>query len=1437
MKSIFGIKTIIVLCLSVLMAASLTAVCFGEEAALKQTVYETSFSYDVWLNPDGSPEGAGPGEEVSFSRTAVIETDNSMKLVDVDVSYYDGNPLHRLYPMAAKDAAIKVTGFTSSSVTFKVASRLEANVSPGEIKRFKGDSTTLLGSRYYFPVIITMYYEGYKEGTHETEISFSDARSDYLPKADIFLPSTAYRNHPVILQDMSVFTKGEDFYPAYLFYKKGFGTNCFRVLNSKAPVSISRISTSSSGYYSDRQAVFSKPGTYTVSLAASVNGGTTGVDTGQIKILPVPEISGLITGERTSCSRMTLNTSIVLDPLEEAYTAEISIRQNEGNEVASVTYNSETGFTEPVNSKTIKLDTPVLVSEDSLSSEITLDFLTKNTVHSKYVYTVKVTDSGGKTAEDKKVFAVKGPEALSPSIKGDSQYLRNPVTGSAEIRLSDASGTTSDNIKRTWYIWDGNGWTSDFDYTDLSLGSGKTISYEKKGCGKVRFMLSLSTGFEDNDFVKKYVGTDDVREGSAVFETEVINSAPVVSLSEIKVPDANLLLIYDESHETEALSQKTAIESALAEAGINGEIKLRKVSGCRDDESGYGQYHVLESPFSYRAEEYSYDKKNYISDSKRIYKVGATFGKYGGGSYIKEKAPKSPYNVTACDMNTGAVLWNISFTSVDFDLTNSFAVNQDDCEKYLFLSSSSKTLVLDKDTGSIVTTLSIPVGKCYITDRCIYSFTSTGITEIDLSTGSSEVIYTGEIGNDQTYVNGKLRFCVKKDSVLRVGEVDPETGEVFINTDFSAGGAKAELTGFDSLGNMIVFNKTGSSSSTSTAYLYSADLERLNTIGSEVNVTRITPVKDTGGVFRYIVFTRIFVETSPVETKVNKYSVHDLSKPGSSAVSARLTTTESGYLTASTVLWARTTEKGVRIITDCNHSYNWTAGGTHCTSTVSCAVDVNMEDRTSSYTTYVPEYTTIQGNYFDSSYVGEDSVCLQYTFGNPVNDGISGSSTVFLPIRKSLSTMIDMCISGNLTNKDGLYNCVFIMADGVSHHSPDEKTRIYSLDDASGLNASVNDFINFVISNGSGGDSPSLVYEKGERINLKSIYRDYEEDPSKKSCYVYYHCPYNDGANPEVNYVSDSGFNILTTQSSETRDTPITQFMQDGMYKVEHWQYDSTGDPSYDKKSNVASMVFYIKSSENSGSYPSVGTITVTPSAPQEGQAVDVSAKVSDPDGDPLTVTLSVYNGTDVVKEETFTGITSYAAPVAMHVTDSAAPGKYTVICTVYDGEHIVSDSAVFVVTTAYTVSGGINHTEQWDSNRKRYNQYLFGDEFNDEADFRAYSLKSAPRPRASNVFWTEEKLVLQVSVTGNPTSVTAALEGTGITGTLTPTGEKDSSGTALYTGSLWSSSLKGKYGRNGPEEVTVSVTAAFSDSSSVRKTFTIIYDDSDDYWRVHRLY
>lgn len=1437
MKKLIVIRGLILLSLSVLVTASFSVMSFGEEGGSGQTVSETSFSYDIMVDSDGKWTGERPGDDVCFSRTAGINPLKGRKLVDVDVSYFDANPLHRLYSMSVKKADITVTGFTSSTVSFNVRAGLEANVSPGEIKRFRGGACFTAGYRYYFPLIITLYYEGYDKGSGEAEAAPSAVRSGYLPKAEICMPSTAYQNHPVILQDMSIFSQGEDFYPAYLFYKKGYGTNCFRVLNSGSPVDVSRINTSSSGYYSDREAVFSQPGTYTVSLAASVNGGETGVDTGQIKILPVPDASAALRGERSAFSVMTLDASIVLDPEVNDYTADICIRTFSGSEKAVFTYSTKTGFSSPENSENIKLNTPVLLSENKDFSDISVDFLIKDTNQNKYVYEVKVTDSEGKSSEYKQVFAVKGREIPSVVIKGDSQYMRSPGTNEALIRLSDASGINSANAERTWYLWKDNGWTSDFEYTDLSLGSGKTIEYRKEGCGKVRFMLKISMNGEDSDFAKKYISSDDVAEGSAVFEAEVINSPPVVSLSEIRVPDADLLLIYDDDHESEALSQKSSIEAALAEAGINGEVNIQKVSGYSDDEAGYGQYHVLESPFSYHAESYSYDKKNYISDSKRLYKVGASFGRYGGGSYIFESTPASPYTVTACDMQTGEVDWEISFTSNDFSLTNSFAVNQDDCEKYLYLSNSSKTLVLDKNTGKIVTVISAPVGRCYITDRCIYSFTSKEIREIDLSTGSSNVLYTGELSGDQAYVNGKLRFCAKISSVLRVGEVDTETGQVSINNDFSAGGAKAELTGFDALGNMIVFNKTGSSSATSSAYYYSPDLELLNTIVSEKNVTRIKAVKDTCGVFRYIVFTRIYLETSPVETKVNKYSVYDISKAKPTAVSAKLTTTGTGYLTASDILWARTTENGVRIITDCNHSYNWTASGTHCVSTVSCAIDVDMENGKSSYVTCVPEYTTGQGNYFDSSYVGEDSVCLQYTFGNPVNDGISGSSTVFLPIRKSLSSMIDICVSKNLKKEEGTYNGVFIMAGGKGHLTSDDTLRVYFPTDGSGLNASVNDFINFVISKGSGGDSPSLVYEKGEKINIKSIYRDYEGDPSKKSCYVYYHYPYNDGPNPDVNYITDSGFNVVSTQTAVSLDEPLTQFRQDGMYKVEHWQYDSTGDPSFDKKSNVASMIFYIRSSEDKSSYPSVGSITVNPSAPREGQAVDVTASVSDPDGDTLTVTLSAYNGTDLVKEETFTAEGPDYRDITMRITDSAAPGRYTVICTVSDGTHTVSDSKVFAVTSGYTVTAGINHTEQWDTNRKKYNLYLFGNEGNDESDYRLYSLKSAPRERGTNVFWTEEKLVLQASVTGNPTSVVAELEGTGVTGELTKTGQADSSGVSLYSGSLWSSSLKGKYGRNAPKEMTVSVTAYYSDGSSVKTNYNIIYDDSDDYWRVHRLY
>jgi hypothetical protein len=391
-------------------------------------------------------------------------------------------------------------------------------------------------------------------------------------------------------------------------------------------------------------------------------------------------------------------------------------------------------------------------------------------------------------------------------------------------------------------------------------------------------------------------------------------------------------------------------------------------------------------------------------------------------------------------------------------------------------------------------------------------------------------------------------------------------------------------------------------------------------------------------------------------------------------------------------------------------------------------------------------------------------------------------------------------------------------------------------------------------------DTP-LVYKKGQLVAYNIFYDDYENDPSKKQYWRYTHMPYNDGPHPQAAFILNEDGNVVSSTGTVLSES-IPRFYIDGKYTVEHWQEDNTnrnggggtsGGASgetdytkYDKLSNVESITFYI---EGGASAPWITSIKTIPATVKEGTQYRLQIGVDDLEKDELRLTTELYKDKKLIYTHKQNGIVADASGNYPLTTTGYPPlaevGKYEVVCTVRDWSGAGLGTYAFTVVSEGKITGWVNHTPQWDANRKKYNLKRFFDEVNRISLFHDYKALTVPRPRGTNVFWSGEKFMLSAETEGTPSRVSVDLmdsdssggfRNTGYSAVLTKAGT-GSGRTEQWQGSLWDRAMINRWGRKQPEELLFVFTAFYSGGTTKTHQVRVILDSENDYWQLHRLW
>lgn len=387
-------------------------------------------------------------------------------------------------------------------------------------------------------------------------------------------------------------------------------------------------------------------------------------------------------------------------------------------------------------------------------------------------------------------------------------------------------------------------------------------------------------------------------------------------------------------------------------------------------------------------------------------------------------------------------------------------------------------------------------------------------------------------------------------------------------------------------------------------------------------------------------------------------------------------------------------------------------------------------------------------------------------------------------------------------------------------------------------------------------EAAPLVYKKGQLVSYNIFYDDYENDPSKKQYWRYIHTPYNDGPHPDAAVILDEDGNVFSSSGAILSEA-IPRFYIDGKYTVEHWQEDNTnrtGDASgetdytlYDKRSNTESITFYV---EGGATAPWITSIKMIPATVKEGDQYRLQIGVDDLEKDELRLTTELYLDRKLIYTHKESGITADASGnypyVITGIAPQAVPGIYEAVCTVRDETGAGIGTYKFTVVSEGKITGFVNHTDQWDENRKKYNLRRFGEEGNRPMQLNDYKAMPTPRLRGTNVFWSGEKFLLRSETEGKPVRVDVRIlsvngqgtrNDTGYSAELSNTGRKTAAGAELWEGSVWDKRMINQWGRKSPEQLVFLFTATYAGGSVRTSEAVVIVDSLQDYWQLHRLW
>jgi hypothetical protein len=738
--------------------------------------------------------------------------------------------------------------------------------------------------------------------------------TDISGEADLILPPYTFEGHPTLAEDASSLLVDGEGYSAARAYAEGLASNRFSVLEHDA-ARVVRIKSTAA------EMTFDNPGTYTGRLEVNPDGGEELSDQESIQVLETPAIKETLSGVQKDNRKQILTIAIALNPaypLEDFY---LEIEQIEGLMAGSPPIG------DPVNNRihlsreetqqnSALIKTRLLIEaiqieggegDDPYFAKFSLEFLTKNPGQilngtdslqpASFLYTIYAKDSRGREDLVIRTFLVDPDLPPLPVIAAEETYIRNPGENLAEIIATDATvSADGDQLDRTW----GGNFTL-MDLQDLSFGTRKKVSFKKEGVGPLTIGLSVKEVWIEPT-LEEYVSEADHKTAETAAETEVINVAPLVSLSPIDAMKAHVLILSTGEEDFETLKNTASYQQEFLRNGIDADMTIERICEPVLKPAVPTSILTVNSAYGYEGRWTFLEEEGYTLDDQRLYIMEATWPGTGLLDY-----PMAPFKVSAYAihetydaLNSGqggvppalepqaAWTYTINEDTLVIDSDSTIALGHDDQDAFLYIICDGKTLLLDKKTGAFQAVLNFEAGKKnYVTAHAIYTIKREGIYAISRSSGSVRKITSapagGSIAENAKRIGDQINYLMISGNTLKRGLLDAETETVILatlpGTQTDPYASTYDLLDIDAFGRMIIHQMPKESGScTVTTRVFDEENRLIKSIekaAAEPSQFKATPVMDEGGNCSYINYCSTRKSTSYYYFEVDTRGVMD----------------------------------------------------------------------------------------------------------------------------------------------------------------------------------------------------------------------------------------------------------------------------------------------------------------------------------------------------------------------------------------------------------------------------------------------------------------------------------------------------------------------------------------------------------------------------------
>lgn len=786
------------------------------------SVYEI-ITYDIWKHINGVWQfGKAPGSDVTSSFTVLIgsKLPEGAKVTEVQGAYnsaYAGAYSANIVPAAE----VTIKSFTDTKLTYSFAAKL--NGVPVDIKK-STQAEEVEGYRYYIPVVFDITYTVITEkevpkeepgGDNDDDKTPIDQNAEITGEARLAVPEKSYEGHSVTAEDRSVFTVDKKTYGAARMYGEKLASNSFK--SSGAGSSTQRRGETSA------EVTFAQAGQANVLLTVTTKSGLRLTDKKEIEVLRTPNISSALGGTQKQNRKQTIIAEIATNPQHPLKELWIEIEKKGGGERVRLTYDTNGGKNLLKNSSLIKTRAIADNGSNKLFTRVKLEFLTKNSEETAMTYRIYAKDDRDCTNTVEKTFTVVPDKAPKVVIGAEKEQVREEQSSIAHVYAEDITAYDGDDAERVWYVreqgkteWqkagngknaikenvEGNAAISDGGIRDASFGTWKAMIYEKTGVGKLDIRLEVTEKWTE-ETLPEYISESDRHSGSAETQVDIINIAPVVSLTSSRMKTANLLFLTAENKKMDDgglnKTDMLALRNALFEKGISAKIQaedLKSASELNGSDAADSVFKLVRG-YGYGAEETFLEKGWYICGKNTLYTVDGVWTRDTGMTKTYNYNVGAPYKINAYDLqnssddsSTGNLKWTATVTEENLGHANISDIEGmalDDRCKYLLFRSSERTIIYDGETGAYTATLPLAFGDDnYAENGRIYTVREDGIYSADLYTGSIKKLYSGNICVKAAYcdnagasrrINNEVHFFSGKGIKLMRGilSLDSET--------------------------------------------------------------------------------------------------------------------------------------------------------------------------------------------------------------------------------------------------------------------------------------------------------------------------------------------------------------------------------------------------------------------------------------------------------------------------------------------------------------------------------------------------------------------------------------------------------------------------------------------------------------------------------------